>query len=107
MIEDFKIIYTILSTLQSSLDYPKVDVERLSAEYLEINKHRRDHLLEMLVDAGYIKGVQVRRYEDGSYLLMLKDVQITLKGLEYLEENSILRRVQRELKGIKETIPGL
>lgn len=107
MIEDFKIIYSILSTLQTSLDYPKVDVERLSAEYLEINKHRRDHLLEMLIDAGYIKGVQVRRYEDGSYLLMLNDVQITLKGLEYLEENSILRRVQRELKGIKETIPGL
>lgn len=107
MIEDFKIIYAILSTLQTSLDYPKVDVERLSAEHLEINKHRRDHLLEMLIDAGYIKGVQVRRYEDGGYLLMLNDIQITLKGLEYLEENSILRRVQRELKGIKETIPGL
>lgn len=107
MNEDFKIIYAILSTLQASLDYPKVDVERLSAENLGTNKHRRDHLLEMLVDAEYIKGVQVQRNEDGSYLLMLNDIQITLKGLEYLEENSILRRVQRELKGIKETIPGL
>lgn len=107
MIEDFKVIYIILSTFQNSLDYPKADVERLSAEHLGINKHRRDHLLEVLVDAGYIKGIQVRRCEDGDYLLMLNDIQITLKGLEYLEEYSILRRVQRELKGIKETISGL
>ena len=33
--------------------------------------------------------------------------EITLKGLEYLEENSLMKKAANLAKGIKETIPGL
>ena len=32
---------------------------------------------------------------------------ITLKGLEYLEENSAMKKAAALIKGIKDTIPGL
>ena len=32
---------------------------------------------------------------------------ITLKGLEYLEENATMKKAAALLKGIKETVPGL
>ncbi len=107
MNNDFKIIYKILSVLQSSMDYPKFDIERISAQALEISKNRLDNILEMLFDAGYIKGISIRKYEDGDFIVILNDIRITLKGLEYLEENTLLRRVQKELKGIKDSIPGM
>ncbi len=33
--------------------------------------------------------------------------EITLKGLEYLRENSIMQRMYKAAKGIKEITPGL
>jgi len=33
--------------------------------------------------------------------------EITLKGLEYLEENTLMKKAANLAKGIKDTIPGL
>lgn len=33
--------------------------------------------------------------------------EITLKGLEYLEENTLMKKAASLAKGIKDTIPGL
>lgn len=33
--------------------------------------------------------------------------QITLKGLEYLNENSLMQRAMRMSKGIKDCVPGI
>lgn len=107
MNDDFKVIYDILSILQSSMDYSRCDIERLNYKTLGISKNRRDNIIEMLVDSGYIKGVNIRRYEDGDFMVILNDIRITLKGLEYLEENTILKRIQKQLKGIKDSIPGI
>lgn len=35
------------------------------------------------------------------------DIKITLKGLEYLQENSIMRKIYRTAQGIKDITPGL
>ena len=47
-------------------------------------------------------------------LKILKDMmdlmvrpEITLKGLEYLEQNGLMKRAANIAKGIKSTIPGL
>lgn len=37
----------------------------------------------------------------------IRKIRITLKGLEYLQENSIMNKIYKAAKGIKETISGM
>lgn len=38
-------------------------------------------------------------------MMSIGRLRLTLKGLEYLEENSLMKRAYRAAKGIKELIP--
>ena len=82
----FKTIHTILSILEEALDEPDADKRQLTAEALNITESRRQAYLEMLSDAGYIKGVEIRQYRGGTARVSVEDAQITLKGLEYLAD---------------------
>lgn len=48
-------------------------------------------------------------YEDvtGGTVVDNQGIRITLKGLEYLSENTIMQRMYKTAKGIKEITPGL
>lgn len=35
------------------------------------------------------------------------DMRITLKGLEYLQENTLMRKIYNAARGVKEIVPGL
>lgn len=61
--------------------------------------------MEMLFDAGYIKGVLIKKYTDGEMRVDIENIRITLKGLEYLSENSIMQRMYNVTKGITDLIP--
>lgn len=61
--------------------------------------------MEMLFDAGYIKGVSIKKYTDGEMRVDIENIRITLKGLEYLSENSIMQRMYNVTKGIADLIP--
>lgn len=34
-------------------------------------------------------------------------MQITLKGLEYLQENSVMKKIYKTVSGIEEVTPGM
>lgn len=106
MLEDFRTIYRILSILQKSLDFEAIDVQRLSADNLAITEPKRKALLDMLLKNGYIEGFQVIQYigDPIPSLEGLENIRITLKGLEYLEENSLMQKAARLAKGIAEVI---
>ena len=62
----------------------------------------------MLFRSGYVTGVDVRNTFDCNYpKATLVRPEITLKGLEYLNENAIMKKVANFFKGIKESVPGL
>lgn len=105
MDDNFKIIYKILSILKSSLDNLKCDIDRLSPQSLNISIEKRDNIIELLLDKNLIKGVIIKKYQDGDSVLVLNDVKITLDGLEYLEENSIMKKMYKLAKGIKDVTP--
>ncbi|KXB46621.1 hypothetical protein HMPREF3188_00696 [Tissierellia bacterium KA00581] len=105
MDDNFKIIYKILSILKSSLDNLKCDIDRLSPQSLNISIEKRDNIIELLLDKNLIKGVIIKKYQDGDSVLVLNDIKITLDGLEYLEENSIMKKMYKLAKGIKDVTP--
>ena len=105
--DNFKAVYRILSALEKAMDVPDFDTAQISAEALGISKQRWSRYLEMMEDAGYIKGVKISKYITGDIAVEFADVRITLKGLEYLQENSIMQRFYKLAKGIKDITPGI
>lgn len=107
--DNFKIIYKILKFLESSLDADIVDYDQVSHTVLRISFSRWEQLLIMMQDDGYVRGLVTSQSLDDSRRHIAEPVmpEITLKGIEYLTDNTIMRKVQREMKGIKDSIPGL
>lgn len=105
--DNFKAVYKILSTLEKAMDLPEFDINLISAEKLGISQERWCRYMEMMADVGYIKGIEMYVDITGELNVEAKDIRITLKGLEYLQENSIMQRMYNAAKGIKEVIPGL
>lgn len=105
--DNLKAVYKILSTLEKAMDYPEFDLNLISAEKLGVSQERWCRYIEMMADTGYIKGVEMYVDITGELNIEAQDMRITLKGLEYLQENTIMQRMYNAAKGIKEIIPGL
>lgn len=103
--DNFTVIYKILSSLEKSLDMEEIDTDRISPKTLGISEERWKKYIEMLVDAGYIKGISIKKYTDGQMIVNVEGIRITLKGLEYLSENTIMQRMYKAAKGIADLIP--
>lgn len=91
---NFKIIYKILCYLEASMDAEEVDLAAISHTALGISRERWEQLLILMVESGYIVGVTVQQTLGDYRPHIITDIRprITLKGLEYLAENSMMRK---------------
>ena len=105
--DNFKAVYTILSALEKAMDLPEFDIMQVGPEQLQVSQERWSRYLEMMADVGYIKGVSFHSDILGGTQVDAKNIRITLKGLEYLQENAIMQKLYRTAKGIKEIVPGM
>lgn len=102
--DNFKAVYRILSTLEKAMDLAEFDISQIGASVLGVSEQRWARYLEMMEDVGYIKGVRISEGIDGTLYVENDGIRITLKGLEYLQENSIMQRVYKAAKGVKDLI---
>ena len=105
--DNFKAIYRILSELEKAMDKKECDVSRFDHEQLGITEERWVHYIEMLSDAGYVKGASITENLMGDVNCDVSEMKITLKGIEYLHENSTMQKVIKAAKGIKDIVPGM
>lgn len=107
--DNFKVIYKILKHLEAQLDFEYNDNEAISSERLGVSKERREQLIIMLADSGYVTGVTiVQSLTDGKrHLAEPVSPSITLKGLEYLSENGTMKKVEDFLKGVFNIASGM
>lgn len=102
--ENFKIIYKILKSIEESMDYEIFDENVISPGYLGVSKERWKALIIELLDNGYITGIlKVPVMGDRVDLKIIKP-KLTIKGMQYLEENSMMKKAYNLLKGIREII---
>lgn len=104
MDDNFKVIYKILTAFEKSLDVEDFDIDSISAKALGISEIRLLKYLEMLVDAEYLTGIEFEEDITDSIIIKADNPLITIKGLEYLSENTIMQRIYKSLKGIKEIV---
>ena len=104
--KEFSQVYKILKILRNCLDSDVLDASRLSPESLGISLTRRNKLLKMLQNKGYITGLDIVQFIGDSEPTVsgLENPEITLDGLQYLEGNSMMRKAAKLAKGIKDVI---
>lgn len=103
--EDFKIIYRILKYLCESMDFDEFDSEGFTAARFGTNDNRFRALLVQLQESGYIAGLNIKRYiRQPDYITEPMAPRITLKGMEYLHENGMMKKAANVAKGIVDMI---
>jgi len=77
-----------------------------AADY-EIESETYWDIIDAMQDDGLIKGVNFSRGGQGNKILIafLENVKVTIKGMEYLNENSALAKTYKGLKEIREWLP--
>ena len=105
--DNFKAVYKILAALEKAMDLPEFDVSQINAAALGITEERWARYIEMMADVGYVKRVSFKRNILGETSVDCSEIRITLKGLEYLQENALMQKIYRAAKGVSEFIPGL
>ena len=102
--DNYRVIYRILRYLEKALDYDEPNMDCISAKALKLSDQRWMALMEMLSKEGYIDGFSVQRTVDGSIPISSSTPRITLKGLEYLQENSLMKKAAELAKGVADII---
>lgn len=68
---------------------------RISPSVLGIDEDKWFEVLQTLLDEGYISGVKVGKDILGNQYVDVKHAKITMKGAEYLSENSAMKKFAR------------
>ena len=107
----FRIIYVILKELYEAQKAGKrIDPDDVSSERFQIPPGylAENSQVTELIDRGYVRGVSYRENgKPGRISTPLEDMSITLEGVEYLQSNSMMKKVHELLKDVKDIIPGI
>lgn len=105
--DGFKQIYKILSALERHMGEETFSIESISAGALKISYERWEQLLIMMQDEGYIRGLVVNRSIGDTFRHIVEPIhlEITIKGMEYLEDNSFMAKAKEALRMAGEFIP--
>jgi hypothetical protein len=98
--DNFKAIYKILRYLESLMDCAEFDRTQFTEARFGVSGERWAALLEMLVNEGYVDGLAIQRAADGHVMIRMAYPRVTLKGLEYLQNNALMRTAANAAKGI-------
>ena len=107
--DNFRAIYKILHTLDRAKGDEDFNDDTISADALKIPHKDWEQLLIELQRNGYIDGVVYTRTMTDKFPHIVEPAypRITLTGMEYLANNTMMKKIAGVLKGIKESVPGL
>lgn len=104
--QDFQIIYKILRLLDKhkgdeTFDYASISTSALNARYGDW-----EQILIELQENGYIRGIVYTQDMSSKFLHIVEPIRprITLKGMEYLSENSMMAKAKEVLKMVGDIV---
>ena len=93
--DKFTLIYRILKFYEKCLECEDFPKEQFKAEYFKVSDVLFVNIIEMLLKDGYIDGIVTA---PGTIGFKLINPRITIKGLEYLHENSMMKKISNAAK---------
>ncbi len=100
----FAIAYKTLDYLYSCMRrgvVPELEHIAYDSKAISINRTYWEDIIRNLAEDGLISGVAISRI---TQKLLIMDLRITPKGIQYLEENSMMQKASRAVKTVFETI---
>jgi len=93
-------IYRILATLLKYAGREDFDNRLISAEKLKMSYTEWEQLMILLQKKGYVEGVIYTQILSDRFphIVDIDRVSITLSGIEYVEENSTMKKIGEALK---------
>ena len=102
----FVLAYRILSYLYACFKAgEQPDMDCISADVLHIPVGYWFNIMRSLTEEGYIVGLVFPASIGSAVSVKVIDLRITQKGIEFLQENSMMKKAAAFLKTIKETVP--
>ena len=108
----FLLVYRVLAYLYECVKQgQRPDPEYLThdTKHFPVNEIYWSYVITNLCQDGYMEGIQLvpilGRKEFG--IKGMADIQITPKGIEYLQENSMMKKAAKVLKELQDLAPGL
>lgn len=100
------VIYKILAYVYSCMKSGKaVDRGSISPESLEIPRDYWAQIMRELSERGYMTGVSITVELNGREHANFANPRVTLDGVEFLMENSMMRKAVRFLHDTKDAVP--
>lgn len=99
--EDFKLMYKILKVLLSCEDSTKWDPLLLDHNVLKVSERKRDNTLFRMQEEGLLCGVEEKSFigdVEPKADISCERPRVTIKGIEFLETNSLMNKAGEELK---------
>mgnify|MGYP000862257171 CR=1 FL=1 len=104
----FKIVFVILTELYECKKLnERVNLKAIHPERFGIPDGYLLDILSELLDEGYVKGFEVLETKSGRTVCGLDDIGITMRGIEYLQDNGKMKKVYEAMKEIRDWVPGL
>ncbi|HHU52713.1 MAG TPA: hypothetical protein GXZ43_01350 [Clostridiaceae bacterium] len=104
----FVVVYHICNYLYDCLKQGKeIDIEQIKPinKKFVIKENYWKYIICNLYKDGYIDGITIYNADDETHITNLEDIQITPKGIEYLQENNMMKKIVKGLKTVKEITP--
>jgi hypothetical protein len=104
----FVIMYRILAYLYACMKQgEKPDMSTVSFEALGIPESYYNYVMINMIEKQYIKGAAPFKVLGGIEQVKFIDPHITQEGVEFLTENSKMKKTGEFLKSVLEFVPGL
>ncbi len=101
------IVYKILAYLYRCMkDGVEPDRSRYSHVAFGIPESYWGTIMLELQESGLVRGLVATREFGGEIMAAGCDPTITMAGVEYLQENSVMQKVKRFLQDTKSIVPG-
>lgn len=102
------IILDILRRLELAMDEEKPDFTDIKANAFGISEIRWTRILQMMDEKGLASGIKFTPWAGQTFPgVKFMDLRITLRGIEYLADNTTTAKVIKAAKFLKDVIPGL
>ena len=90
----FRILYVILTELyEAKKRGKKINLDNISPQRF---------IVEEATGKGYIKGALIWKTKTGRMVAGIENMTITMDGIEYLQDNSKMKKVYEALKELKD-----
>lgn len=83
---------------------PDVRMLAHDGDMLRIRRGYWLKIMGLLEEGGYVEGVHVIKSDQGPVSVVLDDPAVTVRGIEFMHENSTMQRAKAYLKGVSDAL---